>query len=86
MLGVASSSGKFGHSFSYGKADLVTVISEDPCLADAFATAIANKIHSKEDAEKMVNEVPKGVIALFCVMDNRLYYKGPFEFVQNSNS
>ncbi len=41
-LGVCTSSGKFGHSYSAGKADAVTVFAERASLADAAATAICN--------------------------------------------
>ena len=43
---VCTSSGKIGHSISFGYADAVTIFG-DCCLADAFATALANEI--KED-------------------------------------
>lgn len=44
--GVASSSGRYGHSFSQGKAELVTVVTSSAALADAFATGIANRVVS----------------------------------------
>lgn len=39
-LGICTSSGSQGHALSFGKADSVTVISENPALADAAATAL----------------------------------------------
>ena len=44
---ICTSSGKIGHSISFGYADAVTIFAEDCCIADAFATALANEI--KED-------------------------------------
>jgi len=44
---ICTSSGKIGHSISFGCADAVTVFSKDCCIADAFATSLANEI--KED-------------------------------------
>ena len=41
---VCTSSGKIGHSISFGYADAVTILSKDCCIADAFATALANEI------------------------------------------
>ncbi len=44
VKGVCTSSGRYGHSVSFGCADAVTVISENPSVADALATAIANMV------------------------------------------
>ncbi len=44
ILGVCSSSGRLGHSVSFGDADVVTVLAESASLADALATAIANRV------------------------------------------
>jgi ApbE superfamily uncharacterized protein (UPF0280 family) len=43
-VGVATSSGRFSHAFSFGEADAVTVFAVDAGLADAAATAVANLI------------------------------------------
>jgi ApbE superfamily uncharacterized protein (UPF0280 family) len=48
-LGICTSSGTVGHSFSYGLADAALVISENIVLADAAATAVANRVHSQDD-------------------------------------
>ncbi|MBN1783036.1 UPF0280 family protein, partial [bacterium] len=50
-LGICTSSGTVGHSFSYGKADAAVVISRNIILADAAATALGNRVHQKEDLE-----------------------------------
>ena len=47
-LGVATSSGKFSHAFSFGDADAVTIFAENSGLADAAATAVANIIKGNE--------------------------------------
>ncbi|MFC1808159.1 UPF0280 family protein [Candidatus Omnitrophota bacterium] len=47
--GICTSSGTVGHSLSFGKADAVVIISTSTALADAAATAICNKIKSKDD-------------------------------------
>ena len=41
-IGVATSSGRFSHAFSFGDADAVTIFGVDAGLADAAATAVAN--------------------------------------------
>lgn len=44
IIGVCTSSGRMGHSISFGDADAAVVIAEDALLADALATAIGNKV------------------------------------------
>ena len=68
-LGVCSSSGIFGHSFSKGKADVVVAISHNAAISDAFATAICNQICSASDIEHVLykfqeNESLLGVMAI----------------------
>ncbi|MDH5806916.1 MAG: UPF0280 family protein [Candidatus Methanomethylicaceae archaeon] len=41
-IGIATSSGKYGHALSFGRADNVTVIADNAGMADAAATAICN--------------------------------------------
>ncbi len=41
-VGVCTSSGRYGHSFSLGEADAVTVFAERASVADAAATAVCN--------------------------------------------
>ncbi len=48
-IGICTSSGTVGHSLSFGKADAVVVISNDTALADAVATATANRVRNKGD-------------------------------------
>lgn len=47
--GLCTSSGTVGHSLSFGKADSVSVLSCSCALADAAATAIANRVRSNTD-------------------------------------
>lgn len=47
--GIATSSGNFGHSFSFGNADSVTIFAENAALADAVATATANRVKEVSD-------------------------------------
>lgn len=51
-IGICTSSGTVGHSISLGRADSVTVFSDEASIADALATSIANeaKGESEEDA------------------------------------
>lgn len=50
-LGICSSSGTLGHSISFGNADIVVAIAEDAVLADALATAIANRVSGPDSLE-----------------------------------
>jgi ApbE superfamily uncharacterized protein (UPF0280 family) len=52
--GICTSSGTVGHSTSFGAADAVTVIGADCALADAAATAIANRIKGPADVEDQI--------------------------------
>jgi ApbE superfamily uncharacterized protein (UPF0280 family) len=72
-VGVATSSGKFSHAFSFGDADAVTIFADNAGLADAVATAVANLIKGddvKSIIKKGVNvalsiEGVKGVFILY---------------------
>ena len=48
IIGLCTSSGTVGHSFSYGKADAAIVYSSDVALADAVATRLGNLIVSRD--------------------------------------
>ncbi len=53
-LGVCTSSGRVGHSLSAGRADAVVVVAEDAALADAVATAAANRVSGAQDCQSAV--------------------------------
>ena len=52
-LGISTSSGKIGHSISFGNADSVTVLSSSPSISDALATKIANNVD--DFVKKIIN-------------------------------
>ncbi|MDR3222630.1 MAG: UPF0280 family protein [Methanobrevibacter sp.] len=54
-IGLATSSGTVGYSFSYGRGDSISVISNKASVADAIATAIANNVVGETDAEAVEN-------------------------------
>lgn len=84
-LGVCTSSGTSGHSFSFGKADAVTVVCKSPILADAFATAIANKIKTKEDINNVLDYYGKikSILSLVIIKDEIIGIKGKFKIKIN---
>lgn len=59
-IAICSSSSFMGHSISFGKCDLATVFSKRGSIADAAATALANRVKN----EKGINEALKWAISL----------------------
>jgi len=53
-LGICTSSGKVGHSLSYGRSDAVVVLSASTALADAAATAIGNRVNQSADIDAAI--------------------------------
>ena len=68
-LGICSSSGRIGHSISFGDADSVTVISGSCSVADGLATRIANEIRGETSEDKISN-------GLECCENYREFFDG----------
>ncbi len=83
-LGICTSSGMMGPSLSKGKADVVTVISKSTLLADAAATAIANRVIKKEDVTTVLNWAKhiEGILGLLIIKDENIGIWGEFELIQ----
>lgn len=82
-VGVCTSAGTVGPSLSLGSADAVTVVSQQPSLADAAATAVGNQVTSVDDiphAIEYAKSIP-GVEAVIVVKDDRLGVWGRVELV-----
>ena len=82
--GLCTSSGKIGPSLSFGKADAVTVWASSTVLADAAATALANRVVEPEDIEPTL-EVAKsteGLKGTLVVLGDRIGVWGPMELVR----
>jgi ApbE superfamily uncharacterized protein (UPF0280 family) len=81
-LGICTSSGTIGHSLSFGSADSVVILSRNASLADAVATATANRVNSKEDFQKSLNFARsiKGICAVVIILGNNLISWGKIEF------
>ncbi|MBN2681200.1 MAG: UPF0280 family protein [Bacteroidales bacterium] len=56
-IGVCTSSGTVGHSFSYGTADALMIACRNTLLADAYATAFANLVKHENDVETVINSI-----------------------------
>lgn len=81
-LGICTSSGTLGHSLSFGCADSVVVLSKNTALADAVATATANRVHSKDDLAKALEfaRSVKGVLGVVIILKSNLLTWGKIEF------
>jgi len=68
ITGVCTSSGRLGHSISFGDADAAVAIATNAYLADALATAIGNKVKDKQslqtcfDAFRHITEFTGGLV------------------------
>ncbi|MBV5317851.1 MAG: UPF0280 family protein [Desulfobulbaceae bacterium] len=56
-LSLCSSSSKMGHSLSFGRCDLATVVAKDGALADAAVTLVCNLIKTENDLMPVLNDV-----------------------------
>lgn len=80
-LGICTSAGTVGHSLSFGKADAVMVLSPDAALADAAATAAANRVQTAEDipeALDFVSGIP-GIAGAVAVVGDKMGAWGGIE-------
>jgi hypothetical protein len=77
-LAVCSSSGRLGHSFSFGDCDLATVVADDAALADAAATLAANLVHGEQDIPAALARVAvlPGVSGLLLVKGEKVGMAG----------
>jgi ApbE superfamily uncharacterized protein (UPF0280 family) len=73
-LAICSSSGRMGHSLSFGDCDLATVVSRDACLADAAATLAGNLVRRPEDIEPALERVGAiaGVLGVLIIEEDRV--------------
>jgi len=55
-LGLCTATGTYGHSFSFGKADALAVLSHKTALADALATAICNRVETDNSLTELLEE------------------------------
>lgn len=86
-LGICTSSGTVGHSLSFGNADAVTVISKNTGLADAVATATANRIRKQSDIEAALEFAMgiDGILGIITIMGDKMGALGDIELAKVSN-
>jgi len=72
--GVCTSSGKVGHSLSFGNADAITVVHKNTAVADALATAFGNIMKTPSDFKKVIAraEKIKDIYGVVCIFEDKL--------------
>jgi hypothetical protein len=83
LYAVCTSSGKIGHSVSFGYADAATIFGEDASIADALATALGNEVGEnfgkndlKDLVERFWDRYKKFIDGLFVVKDDIYAFAG----------
>jgi len=73
-VAVCTSSGQVGHSLSFGAADAVTVLARNGALADAVATALANRVREADDIERAIEAARNvmGVLGVIVTLEGHL--------------
>ncbi len=88
-VGICTSSGKIGHSISFGRSDATVVVADSSILADAAATSIANEVKGKESIEDALNKAKKinGIRGVLIIVDDVIAAYGNLpEIVTLSNN
>ena len=85
-LGICTSSGTVGPSFSYGKADAAVILATNALLADAAATALGNRVQTAQDVGPAVEfaAVLPGVSGALAICGQALAACGAIELVDLS--
>jgi ApbE superfamily uncharacterized protein (UPF0280 family) len=80
-FGICTSAGTVGPSLSFGRADAAVILSTDVALADAVATATANRVTNVADLEKALNFAKglPGVTGVLVIKDDQLAVWGNIE-------
>ncbi len=82
-LGICTSSGKIGHSLSFGQADAVVILSPSTALADAVATATGNRVKNGSDMEEAIEFAAgiHGVTGALIIWEDKLAAWGRVKLV-----
>lgn len=80
-LGVCTSSGTVGPSLSFGRADAMMIVCRDVMLADSYATAMANHVHTADDLQPVIERIQRipAILGAIAVKDDRMAVCGNFE-------
>ena len=82
-LAICTSSGTVGHSLSHGRADAVCVVAPQGALADAAATALANRIRHPSDLKMAIESARavEGLIGVLGICQDQMGAWGDVEIV-----
>lgn len=82
-IGVCTSSATVGPSLSFGRADAACVKSKSASLADAAATAIANRVKKKQDIKKALQfgSQIQGVLGILIILGDEFGAWGDLELI-----
>lgn len=84
-VSVCASSGKVGHSLSFGQGDIVAVRAASGALADAAATSLANLLRRESDLNRVIARARElervGVQGMFAQLDRKIAVWGRMELV-----
>ncbi len=82
-LGVCTSTGSFGHSLSFGRADACTVLARSAAVADALATALCNRIRCAADLSQTLDStrMPPEVLGAFATIEGQVGIQGILQLV-----
>ena len=83
-MGVCTSSGTVGPSFSMGMADAAVVLSSSAALSDAVATAAGNLVKSEDDIQVALEYIQKinGVLGIVIIKGERMGAWGNINLVR----
>lgn len=82
-IGICTSSGRIGHSLSFGDAAAATVVARSCALADAAATAVGNRVRGRDGVRAglaAARDIP-GVLGAVVLRDGQLGAWGDVEIV-----
>jgi len=87
-LGVCTSSGTVGHSWSFGKADAAIVLSPSAALADAAATAVGNLIQTEADLPRAIEFVKRveGITGIAVIKGDKMAVWGKVNLVRRETA
>ena len=88
-LSLCSSSSKMGHSLSFGRCDLATVVARDGALADSAVTLVCNLIRTEHDLTPVLDDVGSipGISGILAVKNGKIGLWGRLpELVRNQDA
>jgi len=82
-LGICTSSGKVGHSLSFGATDATVVVSKNTVLSDCVATRIGNLVKGVDDLQKGINfaKSVEEISGIVIIIGDKLASWGQIELV-----